>query len=61
MNMGIQISFQDANFISYAYMLRKGINKLYGWELVAHACNPSYSGGRDQENLSSKLTQANSL
>jgi hypothetical protein len=22
--------------------------------LVAHACNPSYSGGRDQENHSSK-------
>jgi hypothetical protein len=20
-----------------------------GWALVAHACNPSYSGGRDQE------------
>jgi hypothetical protein len=27
---------------------------------VAHACNPSYSGGRDQEDLSSKPTQANS-
>jgi hypothetical protein len=22
--------------------------------LVAHACNPSYSGGRDQENINSK-------
>jgi hypothetical protein len=29
--------------------------------LVAHACNPSYSGGRDQEDHSSKLAQANSL
>jgi hypothetical protein len=28
--------------------------------LVAHACNPSYSGGRDQEDLSSKPAQANS-
>jgi hypothetical protein len=28
---------------------------------VAHACNPSYSGGRDQEDCSSKLAQANSL
>jgi hypothetical protein len=28
---------------------------------VAHACNPSYSGGRDQEDHSSKPAQANSL
>jgi hypothetical protein len=28
---------------------------------VAHVCNPSYSGGRDQEDLSSKPAQANSL
>jgi hypothetical protein len=27
---------------------------------VAHACNPSYSGGRDQEKRSSKPAQANS-
>jgi hypothetical protein len=27
---------------------------------VAHACNPGYSGGRVQENLSSKPAQANS-
>jgi hypothetical protein len=25
-----------------------------GWVLVAHACNPSYSGGRDQEDQGSK-------
>jgi hypothetical protein len=29
--------------------------------LVANACNPSYSGGRDQEDLGSKPVQANSL
>jgi hypothetical protein len=29
--------------------------------LVAHACNPSYSGGRDQEDCSSKPACANSL
>jgi hypothetical protein len=29
-------------------------------ELVAHACNPSYSGGSDQEDCSSKPDQANS-
>jgi hypothetical protein len=27
---------------------------------VAHACNPSYSGGRDQEHHGSKPAQANS-
>jgi hypothetical protein len=27
---------------------------------VAHACNPSYPGGRDREGCDSKLTQANS-
>jgi hypothetical protein len=28
---------------------------------VAHTCNPSYSGGRDQEDCISKPAQANSL
>jgi hypothetical protein len=28
---------------------------------VAHACNPSYSGGRDQEDHGLKPAQANSL
>jgi hypothetical protein len=31
----------------------------YGWAPVAHTCHPSYSGGRDQENCSLKLAQAN--
>jgi hypothetical protein len=31
------------------------------WTSVAHACNPSYSGGRDQEVHSSKPAKANSL
>jgi hypothetical protein len=30
------------------------------WPPVAHACNPSYSGGRDQEDHGSKSAQANS-
>jgi hypothetical protein len=30
------------------------------WALVAHACNPSYSGGRDQEDHNSRQAQANS-
>jgi hypothetical protein len=29
------------------------------WVLVAHACNPSYSEGRDQEDCSSKPAWAN--
>jgi hypothetical protein len=29
--------------------------------LVAHTCNPSYSGGRDQEDHSLKPAWANSL
>jgi hypothetical protein len=37
--------------------LAKGIG---GQALVAQAYNPSYSGGRDQEDHSSKLTWANS-
>jgi hypothetical protein len=28
--------------------------------LVVHICNPSYTGGRDQEDLGSKPVQANS-
>jgi hypothetical protein len=27
---------------------------------VAHACNPSYSGGRNEENCSSRIAQAKS-
>jgi hypothetical protein len=29
--------------------------------LVAHTCNPTYSGGRDQEDYGLKPTQENSL
>jgi hypothetical protein len=29
--------------------------------VVAHACNPSYSRGRDQEDFSSKPARTNSL
>jgi hypothetical protein len=31
-----------------------------GWVLVAHNCNHSYSGGRDQEDNGSKPAWANS-
>jgi hypothetical protein len=33
---------------------------LQDWASVAYACNPSYSGGRDQEDHGSKPVQANS-
>jgi hypothetical protein len=32
-----------------------------GQEAVAHTCNPSYSGGRDQEEHSLKPAPGNSL
>jgi hypothetical protein len=32
----------------------------FHWPLVAHACNPSYSGGKDQEDLICKPAWANS-
>jgi hypothetical protein len=35
------------------------INNTISQTLVAHACNPSYSEGRDQEDLSLKPAQAN--
>jgi hypothetical protein len=31
------------------------------WAPVAHACNPSYLGDRDQEDQGSKPVQENSL
>jgi hypothetical protein len=34
---------------------------LKNWAPVAHTCNPSYSGGRDQEDRGLKPAQANSL
>jgi hypothetical protein len=36
-------------------------DKGYCWVLVAHACNPSYSGGRVQEDRGSKPAVASSL
>jgi hypothetical protein len=32
----------------------KGKKEIPGWVLVARGCNPSYSGGRDQKDHSSK-------
>jgi hypothetical protein len=32
-----------------------------GWALVAHSCNPSHSGGRDQEDCGSKPARENPI
>jgi hypothetical protein len=37
----------------------KGYKNDWHRALVAHACNPSYSGGRDQEDHGSKPAQVN--
>jgi hypothetical protein len=36
-------------------------SKFFQALVVAHACNPSYSGGRDQEDRGSKPAWANSF
>jgi hypothetical protein len=46
---------QEANLPKRA---RNPIKTQESWSLVAHACNPSYSGGRDQDHLCSKPAQA---
>jgi hypothetical protein len=54
-----------ANLSSFNCTLKMSefmVHKSYlSWVPVAHACNPSYSGARDQEDWGSKPTQANSL
>jgi hypothetical protein len=50
----------------YALLEISSLNMSYlkvlasAWVLVAHTCNPSYSGGRDQEDHGSKPARANS-
>jgi hypothetical protein len=34
--------------------------EIAGWRLVAHTCNPQYSGGRDQEGYGSRPAPTNS-
>jgi hypothetical protein len=46
-------------FINYLVCVRHYKNAIC-WVLVAHACNLSYSGGRDQEDRGLKPVQANS-
>jgi hypothetical protein len=37
----------------------KELRSKCSWAEVVHACNPSYSGGRDHEDLDTKPAQAN--
>jgi hypothetical protein len=39
---------------SLGYTARPYLKKINSQALVAHACNPNYSGGRDQEDHSSQ-------
>jgi hypothetical protein len=51
-------------YVGLKYLLATQMHMLRmkcGWVPVAHTCNPSYSGCRDQEDLGSKPAQANSL
>jgi hypothetical protein len=50
----------DTTHTIFQQLLNKKLKPVMSWVLVAHACNPSYSGGRDQENHGSKPAQGNS-
>jgi hypothetical protein len=50
----------DTLAVEHSMFPKSGFNHFETKGLVAHACNPSYLGGRDQEDCSSKPAQANS-
>jgi hypothetical protein len=59
----VNLVFFDIVFSScgvFLNMLSSKVKKNVSLALVAHAHNPSYSGGRDQEDHGSKPAQANS-
>jgi hypothetical protein len=49
------------NAVVHTYFKHIYQNKNFRWALVAHACNPSYSGGRDQGDHGSKPVRSNTL
>jgi hypothetical protein len=57
----VNSSFSLWSWLSCEQLAGRGKHKKYFISQVAHACNPSYSGGRDQGDHGSKLPQANSL
>jgi hypothetical protein len=54
--------FQDFSDFFKNDVLANVLLKYYiiSWTPVSHICNPSYSGGRDQEDCGSKSALANS-
>jgi hypothetical protein len=48
-------------FWTFVYGVLKASNKKKSQALVVHTCNPSYSGGRDQEDHGSKPAQGKYL
>jgi hypothetical protein len=48
-------------FTKTVKVLIKIRTKILSWVLVAHAYNPTYSGGRDQEDHGSKSARGHSL
>jgi hypothetical protein len=53
----LRIDFAGSRNISFSYFAMKyfKIKKLnVSWAPVAHSCNPSYTGGRDQEDGGSR-------
>jgi hypothetical protein len=51
----------DINFVYFSKELLALLNfSIVGSGVVVHICNPSYVEGTDQEDLSSKPTQAKS-
>jgi hypothetical protein len=53
----IRLCFQSSLRLRFVFLRLRNISELVQ---VAHTCNPSYSGGRDQEDRSLKPAWANS-
>jgi hypothetical protein len=45
----------------FQFYNKSNLKNIYCWAPAVHACNPRYSGGRDQEYRSSEPAWANSL
>jgi hypothetical protein len=58
MNLKLHITPASEETIKHPRLLSEGFRSQMP---VAHTCNPSYSGGRDQEDHSLKSAQANSF
>jgi hypothetical protein len=58
-NLGYIVSSKSFWATTVRLCLKNQKSKI-SWALMALACNPSYSGDRDQEDQGSKSTQVNS-